>query len=242
ENLSEIKNQDSLSTEKEIENDSKFNCGTTFWNIIRISIKNLLVMRSMRAIIIIIGSIAIINGYPQFLMTIPFALQASGHSLETAAWVVSVSAVSSFIARMAVSIMSDMPWFNMRIVYMSGALLTAVTTIIFALLSDLTWQMVTISFWGFGVGTNMSLYNLVVLEFMGKEHVPAMVGTTCLLNAVFANIIGPIAGFIRDVSGSYAVNMCFLGAVVGTSFIAWLFMPLAQAFDKSREEKNMNNS
>lgn len=45
------------------------------------------------------------------------------------------------------------------------------------------------------------------------------------------------SGVVRDASGSYAVSCWVVAGLIAVSFILWLLMPAAVAYDKRRKEK-----
>lgn len=110
---------DSSSTSSQ---DSRASCG-----VLRIlrrvwcsTISDLRALRSPRALIIAVGGTLCINGYLNFVMMVPFAMQAGGYELQDAAFCISISAVCNLLLRMLVSSLSDWPRFNVRACYMAG--------------------------------------------------------------------------------------------------------------------------
>ncbi|CAL4122993.1 unnamed protein product, partial [Meganyctiphanes norvegica] len=97
--------------------------------LIKATIKNLRILKSPRGIIIAFGSSCVINGFHNFMMMIPFALQAQGHELETAAWVLYIAGITNFITRLILSLLSGYPWFHKRICYMAGSLIVSISII-----------------------------------------------------------------------------------------------------------------
>ncbi|KAK7079032.1 hypothetical protein SK128_005853 [Halocaridina rubra] len=95
--------------------------------------------------------------------------------------------------------------------------------------------------WGCGVGTFMNIFNLVMVHYMGLDNLMQMLGASMLCIAIGYLTIGPFAGYIRDETDSYAVCIWVLAGVVFSSFLLWLFMPAAVAYD-SRHSKNQNQN
>ncbi|XP_069937943.1 monocarboxylate transporter 9-like [Cherax quadricarinatus] len=212
---------------------------TLILSVARNTINNLKIFRSPRAVIISFGCTFFLNGYYNFLMMVPFAMQASGRTLQDSAWCISVSGVCHLVARTLISVLSDWSRFNMRLAYMAGLASTAFTILVFPLLLEfeLRWLMVTMAVWGCGIGTTMGLYTLVMIKFMGLENLGAVYGASSLTVGFGFLSIGPLIGLVRDSSDSYAVSMWVLSGVVLTSFILWLFMPAAQDYDQRRVTK-----
>ncbi len=83
-------------------------------------IYNFKILKSPRALIIVLAIIFNGNAYISFLMMAPFAIQSAGHSLSDAAWCMSIAAVTNIASRFVSSGLSDQPWFNIRLGYMAG--------------------------------------------------------------------------------------------------------------------------
>lgn len=75
---------------------------------------------SLRAVIISIASSFYANGYLNFIMMVPFSMQASGYTLQDSTYCLSVAAICNLISRLSMSLLSDWPWFNMRLWYLGG--------------------------------------------------------------------------------------------------------------------------
>ncbi|XP_042222005.1 monocarboxylate transporter 9-like isoform X2 [Homarus americanus] len=214
--------------------------GVLLVRVSRSTIKDLGIFRSPRAIIIAVSNTFFINGYYNFIMMVPFAMQAADHTLADSAWCISVSAVCSLVFRMLMSSLSDWPKFNMRLAYMSGLATTATSILVFPLVKELQWLMVVMAAWGSGVGTTMGLFNLIMVKIMGLENLPPVFGASCLIIGIGFLSLGQLIGVIRDASGSYAVSMWVLSGAGFISVSLWFFMPAAQAYDQRRSTREVN--
>ncbi|KAK8747687.1 hypothetical protein OTU49_016535 [Cherax quadricarinatus] len=202
--------------------------------LIHSSIADLCILRSARAVIIATSAALIFNGYLNFLAFVPFAMQDSGFSLENAAWCVSVSAICNMLTRIIVSTLSDTRFFNFRTCYLMGSLTITITMIAFIHVRDIMWVTVVMGVWGCGVGAFMSIFNLVMVHYMGLKNFMAMLGATMLCIAGGYLTIGPFIGYIHDVTGRYEITTCVLASTVFCSFFLWLFMPAASTYDTRR--------
>ncbi|KAG0724179.1 Monocarboxylate transporter 1 [Chionoecetes opilio] len=200
-------------------------------------VSDMKILKSPRALIIVLGGVFIISGYLNFLMMAPFAIQHLGYSLTEAAWCMALTAAVNFSARLVTSALSDQPWFNIRLVFMSGASIISITTIVFGFLRDLTHIKVALAAWGFGVGMNISLVILIMPHFMGLDNMSAIFGVHSLALSFSMIIFGPIFGLIRDWSGSYRVAMVVIGCSISIGVLLWSLMPAAIAYEKRREEE-----
>ncbi|XP_069936482.1 monocarboxylate transporter 12-B-like [Cherax quadricarinatus] len=203
-------------------------------SLIHSSVANLCILRSARAVIIAISAALTLNGSLNFLAFVPFAMQDSGFTLEDAAWSVSVSAICNMLTRIIASSLIDTRFFSFRICYLMGTLTITTSMITFVFVRDIVWVMVVMGVCGCGVGAFMSIFNLVIVHYMGLNNLMQMFGATMLCIGGGFITIGPIAGYIRDVTRSYKIIMFVLASSVFCSFLLWLFMPAAARFDSRR--------
>lgn len=89
--------------------------------VFRLTIADLKILKSPPALIIALGGLLSQNGYLNFMLMMPFAVQAHGYALQDAAWCVSVAGICNLVARLGTTTLSDCSWFNMRLVYVLGA-------------------------------------------------------------------------------------------------------------------------
>ncbi|XP_050718052.1 monocarboxylate transporter 12-B-like isoform X1 [Eriocheir sinensis] len=198
------------------------------WSVVN----DMKVLRRPTCLIIALGSMLVVNAEANFLVLVPFAIQADGHPLQTAAWCVSIAGVCNLFTRMTVSSLSDLPWFNKRLCYMGGMAVMAASILVFTLQIEDAWQTGVMGVWGCAAGVFYGLNNLLMTDVVGLPRLTAVYSAKNLLGALGFFSVGPLVGVIRDVSGSYAVSMWVLSGLIAVSFLLWLLMPAAQAYER----------
>ncbi|XP_069941856.1 monocarboxylate transporter 12-like [Cherax quadricarinatus] len=195
---------------------------------------NLLILKSPRAIIIAVGGALVMTCIFNFLVFMPFAVQAVGHSNQAAGLCITVQAGCALLTCLAVSTLTDWPRFSMRCCYMISVTLIAAAIVVFSVVEDIRWKTVIMGVWGSGGGGFLGIYNLIVVHYMGLHNMTSAMGSMLLLTGVTFIAVGSSIGMIRDVSGSYAVSMWALAGLPTITFILWIFMPAAVRYDRSR--------
>ncbi|KAG7168114.1 monocarboxylate transporter 12-B-like [Homarus americanus] len=215
-------------------------CSVVF-RVFQSTVADMGILRSPRACIIALSGTFGINGYLNFMMMVPFAMQAAGQTLEDSAYCISISALCNLLMRLLVATLSDWPRFNKRLVYVSGYFTVSLSILVFPFLTELPWLMAAMALFGCGVGANMGLYTLVMIDVMGLDNLPPVFGASCFMVAMGFIILGPIIGIIRDSTNSYSLSIWVVAGMLLTSFMLWIFMPAAIRYDerkmKEREEK-----
>lgn len=92
--------------------------------VFRSTASDMRILRSRRACIIVTCSMFFTAAYYNFLMMMPFYMQAEGYSLDDAAWCLSVYSFCC-LSRILSSFLSDYSWFNKRGCYNAGYLLAS---------------------------------------------------------------------------------------------------------------------
>lgn len=210
--------------------------------VFRLTIADLKILKSPPALIIALGGLLSQNGYLNFMLMMPFAVQAHGYALQDAAWCVSVAGICNLVARLGTTTLSDCSWFNMRLVYVLGACIFGSASLIFTFVTDIKWMMAIAGVWGFGVGVNISLFTLVMARIVGVENLAALLGASSLLVAFGFITLGPLIGLIRDVSSSYDVAIWVMVAEVMLFVLLWLCMPAAIRYERKAKEGNEHNT
>ncbi|KAG0716342.1 Monocarboxylate transporter 5 [Chionoecetes opilio] len=204
----------------------------TVSHVMQCVVSDMQTLRQPTCLIIALGSTLVINAEANFLVMVPFAIQAAGHSLQTAAWCVAIAGVCNLFTRMCVSALSDMAWFNMRRCYMAGIALMAASVVVFTLQTGVTWRAGVMGVWGCSAGMFSGLNNLLMTRVVGLRRLTSVYGARNLLGALGFFFVGPVVGVIRDASDSYAVSMWMLASLMSLSFLLWLLMPAAQAYER----------
>ncbi|XP_042881767.1 monocarboxylate transporter 12-like [Penaeus japonicus] len=210
----------------------------TVTRVLRSVIKDICILKSPVATIIGLSATFCVSGHTNFTVMVPFALQAAGHSLETAAWSISTAGICNLVLRTSVSVMSDKKWFNMRLWYMVSIVSLATSVFLFTFLTDLIGITVVMAIMGCSVGGFQGMNNLLMAKTIGLERLTAMFSTTSFLVGIGSMSIGPFVGWIRDITGSYEISMRVLSCFIFSGFLLWLFMPTAQAYEK-RSRKSL---
>jgi len=76
--------------------------------------------KCVNTVVFAMGDAVLIVGELNFFMTIPFAMTFWGYQLQDSAYALMYAAISSLLARLGCSVLSDKSWFHVRTVYIIG--------------------------------------------------------------------------------------------------------------------------
>lgn len=89
------------------------------FRVVQTTSTNIRILHSPRACIIVVGCMLFNAGTYNFLMMVPFAVQADGHTLDDAALCLSVFSICN-LSRILMCALSDCHWFRKRANYMAA--------------------------------------------------------------------------------------------------------------------------
>ncbi|KAG7154037.1 Monocarboxylate transporter 14-like 4 [Homarus americanus] len=150
------------------------------------------ILRLRRAQIISLGNFFMYSSFLNFIMMVPFAMQAAGHTLQDSVWCISLMGVSNMVTRLLVSPLSDWKKFNKFFCHMFGVVLLGSSVFVFPFLTSITWLAVTMAVFGVGIGATVTLNSLIIIQFMGIENLPSTYGVSSLLTGIGFPIFGPL--------------------------------------------------
>lgn len=96
------------------------------------------------------------------------------------------------------------------------------------LVPNYTWLATASGLFGLSIAANYSLTSVILVDLISLERFVNAYGLLLLFQGV-ANLVGPpIAGWIRDVTGSYDPSFYIAGVFIMLSGIIFFSIPLVQ--------------
>ncbi|KAK7079035.1 hypothetical protein SK128_005856 [Halocaridina rubra] len=76
-------------------------------------------------------------------------------------------------------------------------------------------------------------------HYMGLDNFVTILGASFWLQGFGHLMIGPFTGYLHYLTQSYAVCTCFLAGLSFMSFLLWIAMPAAVAYDHRKERDKL---
>ncbi|RXG57675.1 Monocarboxylate transporter 14 [Armadillidium vulgare] len=172
------------------------NCLSKLINVLNITYENTKSLKYMRVHLISWGYCGLMLGYINFQMWIPFIITNAGYSLEIAAWCSSLASIGNIIGRIVMSVLSDRKFFNVKYGFMFGLFLIGISIIVFSLVKDIKFYVISTCCWGLGIGCALSLHITAMISVMGVDMLPAVLGVSNLFKGFGGISIGTLTGNI----------------------------------------------
>ncbi|XP_053680188.1 monocarboxylate transporter 7 [Anopheles nili] len=137
--------------------------------------------------------------------------------------IIAIGAGADLISRIFLAISSTCLNIRARYVYLAGALFTIVARFGFLCVFDFYGMAIVTAIMGFLRTWIHVPLPLVFSEYLPQDRFPSGYGLFMFLQGNITFAIGPIVGYIRDVTGSYTVSFHCLTLVMALCVVPWFF-------------------
>ncbi|WAR28885.1 MOT12-like protein [Mya arenaria] len=196
------------------------------------------VLKSDVVILLVIVSFLIFFGVFNFIIFMPASAANKGYSKYDKAILVSISGVCDLIGRVLVGVAGDFELVARYKILATASLLNGFAILGFGFASQYEVMALFVGFYGFLGGCYVSINAPVVIDLVGLQSMPKVLGVLLFIQGLGAAIGQPVLGAIRDAHGSYLpVNIiCSLCAITG-SLLLYMYPIVRRREEKRAEQK-----
>lgn len=197
-----------------------------------------------RAFVLFVTSSAFTSvGYPHASVFMPaFATSSLGISRPDTGLLLSITAGTDLVGRIGFGWLSDLELFKREYGYMFNVAMVATATLTLPFMNNYVELAINSAFYGLGVGSFFMLTPVILTDHHGAEKVASSYGLLRLFHGVMSIITPPIAGAIRDSTGSYTGGFLLMGTVMMLGSIIMVAMPAALRYEKNKELEGRRSS
>ncbi|XP_050362588.1 uncharacterized protein LOC126781672 [Nymphalis io] len=174
------------------------------------------------------------SGELQFRMLTPFFIRSLGYNMNETAFCLSMTAITDIGVRLVLPPIFDRIAVTKKMIFFISAFFLAATRSVLAEQSEWVPLMVWLSICGFFRGMCLSNFTLTISEYCPLEKLPAAFGLHMVSKGVFVVIIGPLIGYVRDYTGSFATCIHVQNALIMSCVLVW-GVEYALAFTRRRK-------
>ncbi|CAO1399339.1 unnamed protein product [Diamesa hyperborea] len=154
----------------------------------------------------------------------PMYLFLLGYTKSETAYIISIGAAADLLSRIFLAASSACIKVKARYVYLAGALFTVVSRFAFLCVFDFTGMAVITAVMGFLRTWIHVPLPLIFAEILTQERFPSGYGLFMFLQGNIMFIIGPVIGYLRDITGSYTIAFHSLAFVMAAGcVIPWFY-------------------
>ncbi|XP_012252164.2 monocarboxylate transporter 12 [Athalia rosae] len=148
------------------------------------------------------------TGSPYMLYYLPAYVHAAGYTKSEAGYLVAISAVLDLCGRLGLGWLSDLQLFDRRKGYIGSIVGAGVAVLAIPMAHSFYVLACSVGMYGLCLGCWFLLVPVLLADQYGTDKISSSYGLVRMFQSVGAISIPPLAGYLRDVTGSYAV--CFL--------------------------------
>ncbi|XP_071547490.1 monocarboxylate transporter 9-like isoform X2 [Panulirus ornatus] len=144
---------------------------------------------------------------------------------EQAPYLLSIIAIFELLAKVVMSFISDRGWLERRYYMIIGAVNASLST----LTLTFAWDFITLGtccgWYGFSVGTCMSVGPVLLVEYLGIKLLPYSFGLLLFMNGIFGLFFFPLTGWLNDAASSYLTTYYTAGCLAAFPAFLWMIVP-----------------
>ncbi|KAF7998310.1 hypothetical protein HCN44_009708 [Aphidius gifuensis] len=155
------------------------------------------------------------TGSPYMLYYLPAYVHACGYTKSEAGYLVAISAVLDLCGRLGLGWLSDLHLFDRRKGYIGSIVAAGIAVLAIPMAQSFYILACSVGIYGLCLGCWFLLVPVLLADQYGTDKISSSYGLVRMFQSIGAISIPPLAGYLRDVTGSYSV--CFL--CMGTCMI-----------------------
>ncbi|XP_043254050.1 monocarboxylate transporter 12 [Colletes gigas] len=148
------------------------------------------------------------TGSPYMLYYLPAYVHAAGYTKSEAGYLVAISAALDLCGRLGLGWLSDLQLFDRRKGYIGSVVGAGVAVLAIPMAHSFYVLACSVGMYGLCLGCWFLLVPVLLADQYGTDKISSTYGLVRMFQSVGAISIPPLAGYLRDVTGSYTV--CFL--------------------------------
>ncbi|XP_026824805.1 monocarboxylate transporter 12 [Ooceraea biroi] len=169
------------------------------------------------------------TGSPYMLYYLPAYVHAAGYSKSEAGYLVAISAALDLCGRLGLGWLSDLKLFDRRKGYIGSVVGAGVAVLAIPMAHSFYVLACSVGMYGLCLGCWFLLVPVLLADQYGTDKISSTYGLVRMFQSFGAISIPPLAGYLRDVTGSYTV--CFL--CMGTCMVIG-GLPLLLVFNENQ--------
>lgn len=196
---------------------------------------DLSLLKNVEFIMMCLSVMLMSTGSPYMLYYLPAYVHAKGYTKSEAGYLVAISATLDLCGRLGLGWLSDLQLFDRRKGYIGSIVGAGVAVLAIPMAHSFYVLACSVGMYGLCLGCWFLLVPVLLADQYGTDKISSTYGLVRMFQSVAAISMPPLAGFLRDVTGSYSA--CFL--CMGTCMVLGGLPLLLVANDASKTESEL---
>ncbi|PAA86465.1 hypothetical protein BOX15_Mlig011250g2 [Macrostomum lignano] len=187
------------------------------------------------------ATLFISSGFKSVAVILPHHAQLRGLDDMTSVLLISISGACDTVSRFSVGLFFDIPHLvpHRRRIWTLGMLLTASSITAFAFMQNLIPFILISGAFGLTSGLFMSQLYCMLIDLIGRERSRSGIGLLILCFGFGVAVGPPTAGALKDVTDTYQLSFCVLGASTFVGFVCLCALDVA-LMTQRRQRRRLN--
>ncbi|KAL8597470.1 hypothetical protein ACOMHN_047697 [Nucella lapillus] len=194
------------------------------------------VMKSYVAVFITVTNFLSFFGYFNFVLFLPAAVMARGVEKYEKAILVSVTGIGDLLGRLTMAMIGDRDFLPRYQMQAFGIFAVSVNIAILIWADTYWWMVVHCALYGYFGGIYVSLTAVVIIDFVGVQHLPRLLAVVLLIQGIGASIGQPLLGGVKDATGSFTGVLAITAACCVAGGLVLLSYPLVLKLERRLPE------
>ncbi|XP_011499502.1 PREDICTED: monocarboxylate transporter 13 [Ceratosolen solmsi marchali] len=182
-------------------------------------------LREPRFIMMCLSVTLMSTGSPYMLYYLPAYVHARGYTKPEAGYLVAISATFDLCGRLGLGWLSDLQLFDRRKGYIGSIVGAGVAVLVIPLAHSFYVLACSVGMYGLCLGCWFLLVPVLLADQYGTDKISSSYGLVRMFQSIGAVSIPPLAGFMRDVTGSYNICFLFMGTCMVLGSLPLLLVP-----------------
>ncbi|XP_074095857.1 monocarboxylic acid transporter silnoon [Cotesia typhae] len=166
------------------------------------------------------------TGSPYMLYYLPAYVHAAGYTKSEAGYLVAISAALDLCGRLGLGWLSDLQLFDRRKGYIGSIVGAGVAVLAIPMAHSFYVLACSVGMYGLCLGCWFLLVPVLLADQYGTDKISSSYGLVRMFQSVGAISVPPLAGYLRDVTGSYSVCFFCMGTCMVLGGLPLLLVPV----------------
>lgn len=178
---------------------------------------------------------SIMSGVGLLPVFIPTHAKDIGLSNEKIGLLISIMAAIDLASKITMGVVADRNWIKRSTILVIAAVVLGTMSHLVRFVNSFPAMIVLVVIAGLCCGQYMSIYAVLLMDVIGPEKFKSSLGFGTLVHGTSIAVFFPIAGLLRDATGSYVASFHLLGGLAYLAGVLALIVPIVNKRKKKRE-------
>ena len=197
-------------------------------------------LKNINFILFLAMAFMLISGMVLMPYYLPQFAKDAGLTYDQIAVMLSALAISEFASKIVSGIIADREWFRRSTLLAFAAIAVGSLCQFARFFTTFTSVVVMAAILACFYGWYTSMYTTILIDCVGLGKFQSSLGFVSVVHGMSIAVCFPVAGVLRDISGSYIPSLHMAGGLCYAGAVFLLLMPVVKTYQKKKELTDRN--